>query len=248
MVRGVPLATLKSPVGGPRSTQCRHVGPGHVADVHEVAPLRPVLKDQRCLATIDGAQKETGDTGVWRVERGAWAVDIVIAQGHDRTAGLTPEYPAEVLLLHFRGGVDVARVTWRALTDGRRLEVLAAVGARGFERAGLEAFSPSRYWLDGSATPAPVRPLSVDDHAAGQHKAATEMASSEFPQQSGRRQVVVLHVLGDVVEMQAEADLRRLVADGLGAFEDISPPLRLVQIGAPVVGLLGSDDLEPPCL
>ena len=62
------------------------------------------------------------------------------------------------------------------------------------------------------------------------------MASSEFPQQSGRRQVVVLHVVGDVVEVQAEADLRGLVADGVGAFEDISPQLRLVQIGAPVVG------------
>ena len=59
------------------------------------------------------------------------------------------------------------------------------------------------------------------------------MASSEFPQQSGRRQVVVLHVLGDVVELQAEADLRRLVADGLGAFEDISHISGCVQIGAP---------------
>jgi hypothetical protein len=138
--------------------------------------------------------------------------------------------------LHLRGGVDVARVTWRALTDRRRLEVLSAEGARGFERAGLEAFDPSRYRLDGSATPAPVRPLSVDDHAAGQHKAAVEMASSEFSQQSGRPQVVVLYVLGDVVEVEPEPDLCGLMADGVGAFEDVSPQLRLVQIGAPVMG------------
>jgi hypothetical protein len=138
--------------------------------------------------------------------------------------------------LHLRGGVDVARVAWRAFSDGGRLEILTAERTRRFERAGLEAFGLSRYWLDGSATPAPVRPLSVDDHAAGQHKAATEMPSAEFSQESGRRQVVVLHVLGDVVEVPAEADLRRLMADGVGAFEDISPQLRLVQIGAPVVG------------
>jgi hypothetical protein len=58
-----------------------------------------------------------------------------------------------------------------------------------------------------------VAALAVHDHARREHEAAVEAARGQGPQQLCGREVVVADVGGQVAEIDAQADHRRLVAD-----------------------------------
>ena len=122
-----------------------------------------------------------------------------------------------MLLVELGGGVDVARVGGRGLGDRARLEGAPADRAGRLEAAGVEVGGRARRGGLGAVLGARVAALAVDDHARGEHEPAVEAAGVQRAQQLGRAEVVVGHVLGDVGEVDAEPDHRRLVADGVDA-------------------------------
>ena len=66
---------------------------------------------------------------------------------------------------------------------------------------------------------AAVGALAVDDHAAREHQPPAEAVGRQRPQEHGRREIVLAHVVGDVAEVAAEADHSRLVGDRRHALE-----------------------------
>ena len=105
--------------------------------VDEVAALPAVLEDARCPAVLQGRPEDRGHPAVRRVPRHPRPVHVVVAQGHDRTAGLPAPRRAQMLLRDLGGGVDAARVERGVLGDQSRGE-----RGRADRAAGLE---PSRH-------------------------------------------------------------------------------------------------------
>ena len=66
---------------------------------------------------------------------------------------------------------------------------------------------------------ATVGPLAVDDHAAGEHQPAGEPRWRRASEEHGGGEIVVADVVGDVWEIDAESDHRRLVGDPDHALE-----------------------------
>ena len=62
-----------------------------------------------------------------------------------------------------------------------------------------------------------VAALPVDDHARGQHQPAREAGGGERAQQLRGGEIVVADVVGQVAEVDAEPDHRRLMADSARA-------------------------------
>ena len=85
---------------------------------------------------------------------------------------------------------------------------------------------------------AAVAALAVDDHARGQHERAVEAARGERAQQLRRPEVVVGDVVGDVAEVDAEADHRRLVADRGDAFQRALEHVAVAHVALDELGAL----------
>ena len=83
------------------------------------------------------------------------------------------------------------------------------------ELAGTEVVDQARPRCDRSVVGAARTAVAVDDHAAGEDNAAAERPSPQGVEQDRRADVVVGHVVADVGEVDAQADLGGLMADGI---------------------------------
>ena len=99
------------------ASQRQQVGPGDVVDVDEVAHLAAVLEDPRRLAALERGAEHRRDPAVRRVPGHPGAVDVVVAQGDRRAAGLAGPGRRVVLLGQLAGGVAAARVEPGVLLD-----------------------------------------------------------------------------------------------------------------------------------
>ena len=87
-----------------------------------------------------------------------------------------------------------------------------------------------------------VAALAVDDHARGEHEAPAEAARAASARSScAVREVVVADVVGDVAEVDAEPDHRRLVADGGDAVDAArAATVGIAQVALEPLGAAGS--------
>ena len=166
------------------------------------------------------ADRKIAATPAYGVSRGMpGAVDVVVAQRGRRPAGAARPGGRQVLLRDLAGGVGVARIQPGRLVDE------AGPQPRG-RRPGTAARSdpppgPRRRRGPGATGPcscAGVGALAVDDHRAGEDQ-PTDAGPRHPGQQDGGPEVVVPGVGGQVVEVDAEADHRRLVRDRVDAVE-----------------------------
>src|SRR5437764_11924043 len=119
---------------------------------------------------------------------------------------LAGETTGEVLLLELRRRVHVPGIDRSALGDGPRDERRAALRAERFVAAGGERHWIS-WWRGGLVVRvAPILALAVYDHAAGERHPPTKLHAVQRAQQGCGPEVVVVHVLGDVVEVDAQSD------------------------------------------
>jgi hypothetical protein len=81
-----------------------------------------------------------------------------------------------------------------------------------------------------------VAALAVDHHAGGQDERACEVAVGERSEQLSGGQVVVGNVVGDVAEVRAEADHRRLVADRVDPVDRGAGDVGVAQVGMDELG------------
>src|ERR1041385_113606 len=90
---GVPLPAghVERPSHIRRGLERQDVRPGPVWRVDEVADLRAVLEHAGRLAPLQSAPEDGGDTRIRRVPRHPRPIDIVIAKGDHRRAGLPAE-------------------------------------------------------------------------------------------------------------------------------------------------------------
>ena len=211
-LRGVPLATLNAP--GVAGVERQHVGARRRrARGRSRAAARRPRTPAAARPAASEERKMLATPGVGRVARHPRAVDVVVAQRGDGRARLARERGAQVLLGELGRGVDVARVERRVLGHRLGLERAAADRARRLEAAGVEVLGAragraGRSRAPGSGSgPRRRRPCSRRARAAG------EAARGERAQQHRGAEVVVGDVVGDVAEVDAEADHRRLVAD-----------------------------------
>jgi hypothetical protein len=204
--------------------------------VDEVAPLAAVLEHARGAAGGEGGAEDAGHPGVRRVARHPRAVHVVVAQRGHGHARLVAVRRAQVLLRQLRRRVDAARVERRVLGHRLRRERAPAARAGRLEAAGVEVGGPARRRSDDAVLGARVAALAVDDHARGEHEPARESAPGERPQQLGGRQVVVRHVGGQVVQVDAEAHHRGLVRDVVDAVGDALGDRGVAQVALDPLG------------
>ena len=209
-------AHVERPGRGLGVRQREHVGVGHVPHVHEVTLLRSILED---LGRAPGRVRRAEDrrhAGVGRVLGHPRAVDVVVAQrSGGRSRVLARVGRAQVLLGELRRGVHVARIERMILGDGLGRERSTAVRARWLVATRVEILDLPRAGSHESVRRAPVAALAVDDHRRGQDDTAGERAIMQGAQQDGGAEVVAADVRSDVGEVDAEADLGRLMADGI---------------------------------
>src|SRR5204863_3605317 len=117
---------------------------GDIAHMDEVAPLRTVLEHFRRFTSSQRGCEDRSDPRIGRVARHAGAVDVMIAQCRDRTAGQARPIRRIVLLCDLARGISVARVEWRVLGDECGFESLSAMWTRRFELARRECCFPTR--------------------------------------------------------------------------------------------------------
>ena len=142
---------------------------------------------------------------------------------------------AEAFLGELRRGVHVARVEPVILGHRLGVEWPAAARARRLVAPGVEVGDGARAGTDHAVGDAAVPALAVDDHARRQHDAPGEAALVQRAQQARRAAVVARHVLVDVGEVDAEADLGGLVAHGVDAVEDADPRAGVADVGPAVL-------------
>ncbi len=192
-------------------------GPRHIADVHEVPELGPVLEDPGGAPGLERGTEKRRHPGVGRVARHPRAVDVVVAQRHGLPAGRPGPRPGQVLLRELGGGVDVPRVHRRVLRHEIGGERVAAALAAGLEPARVQVGRLPGRRCRGQAVPrARVGALAVDHHRRSQHEPA-DARPAHGGQQDRRAEVIAACVLRRVVEVDAEADHRGQVADGADA-------------------------------
>ena len=68
---------------------------------------------------------------------------------------------------------------------------------------GLQCCYPPGFGLDETVFGAAVSAFAVDHHAAGEHDPPAELCSMQGSEQHGGAEVVVVHVVDDVVEIDA---------------------------------------------
>ena len=138
---------------------------------------------------------------------------------------------------------------------GAWLERRAAGRAGRLEAAGVEVRGRARRRAHDAVLGAGVAALAVDDHAGGEHQPAGEAARGKRLEQDGGAEVVVADVVGDVLEVAAEADHRRLVThrgharhragDGVRVAEVALDPLGAgVQVVGPLAMRVGQQHVE----
>ncbi len=168
------------------------------------------------------AAKDAGDARVRRVVRHSGTVDIVIAQRCcANLVVLARECAAEMFLVELGRGVDVAGVDGGGLGHGDRRERRAAHGARWLEVALFQCADRAFARAHGAVFRARIRAFAVHDHAAREDEPAREPRVVQRAQQHRRPEVVVRDVLGDVAEVDAEADHGGLMADGIDAADGL---------------------------
>nr|BFF14847.1 hypothetical protein GCM10025699_61500 [Microbacterium flavescens] len=118
-----------------------------------------------------------------------------------------------MLLGQLRDRVDVAGVERGVLGDQLRLEQIARLVAR-VEDAGVEVRDAARRGALGAAVAGAVAALAVDDHRRRDDQ-PVDARSIHRGEHDGGAELVRRHVVGGVLEVDAEADLRRLMADGV---------------------------------
>ena len=119
-----------------------------------------------------------------------------------------------MLLVELGRGVDAARLGRRVLAD--RGAARAAAPQRGQGGSKRPASRSAGARGAGRTSPwrrAQVAALAVDDHAAGEDQRAAEVGARQRREQPRGAEVVGGDVVGDLGEVEAEADHRRLVAD-----------------------------------
>ena len=93
----------------------------------------------------------------------------------------------------------------------------------------------ARRRTDDAVPRGPGNSLAVHDHAARQHQPAPERPAPQRPQERRRADAVGRDVAGDVVEVDAQADHRRLVADRVDAVDRGLHRLDVGDVGEPDV-------------
>jgi hypothetical protein len=94
----------------------------------------------------------------------------------------------------------------------------------------------ARAGSDRTAPRTSVVAFAVDHHAAGQHEATLESDPLEGRQHAGGADIVVLHVLDDIVESDPQAHFGRLMTDGFHTVQEPGPGPRPTNISAAVLG------------
>src|SRR5438552_4880942 len=213
--------------------------------MNEVAALAAIFEHVRRVASGDGAPEDAGHAGVRGVTGHPRPVDVVVSQrGHARPIMLAGESPGEVLVLELRRRVHVPGIDRRAFGHGPRDERRTALLAERFVTAGGERHRIS-WWRGGLLVRvAPISAFAVYDHAAGERHPPTKLNAVERAQEGCRPEVVVVYVVGDVVEVDAQSDHCGLVRDGVDARNrrldrrgvgDVAP-----EIFGPVVAPIGN--------
>jgi hypothetical protein len=123
-----------------------------------------------------------------------------------------------------------------ASSDSARDERVAADWARRLEAPGGEVGRAAWRRAHDPVLGARVATLAVDDHARRQHQPAAEVLLGECTQQHGGAEVVVRDIVGDVADVEAESDHRRLMADRLDAGDRPCRRLRISQVALDPVG------------
>ena len=207
-------AQLTGLAGGQR----RDVRRRHVADMHEIPPLRAVLEDPRRPARLQRGTEDRRDTRVRSVLRHSGAVDIVIPQRQRSAAGQPRPDTSKLLLGHLADRIRIARVKRRGLGDCRRAQAGRAVRAPGLESAQLKVTSRARRGLHPAMCPALVAALAVYHHGRSQHQPGY-LALAHRGEQYSRARDVDVAVARQVCQVRAEADQGGLVADHVDARE-----------------------------
>ncbi len=207
------------------------VGARDVAHVDEVAPLAAVLEHARRAAGGVGGAEDARDAGVGRVARHPRAVDVVVAQrgdGHARLARVTRRTgaPARAWSRRTRCAGPAARPPAPSPAASGRPQR----GQGGSKRPASRSAATRCAGRDHAVLGARVAALAVDDHARGEHEPAGEAARGERAQQLRGGEVVVGDVLGQVAEVDAEPDHRRLVAHVVDAVDRARRDLRVAQV------------------
>ena len=120
----------------------------------------------------------------------------------------------ELLLTDLARRVAVPWLQRRLFADEIGDEGISAHGTRRLEPAALELSRATRARPHVTVAVAPARPFAVDDHRAGQHEPAHPGPRHRGEHDGGAGHVDVC-VVGKVVHVDAEADLRCQVADGI---------------------------------
>ena len=141
-----------------------------------------------------------------------------------------------MLGLDFRGGVHVLRIEPGVLAHGRPGEVGPAPGAPRLEPSIVEIEAVAGSGADLAVLGAAVAALAVDDHRGGDDQAARERAAPQGAQQVRGPAVVVRDIVAHIVEVDAEAHPRGLMADGVDALD------RALQ--RPLVPEVADDELD----
>src|SRR5947209_327780 len=212
--------------------QSKHVGVSDIAHVHEVTRLAAVLKYRGCPARGQGAPEDGRHAGVGGVAGHPRAVDVVVAEGDNSRAGLAAPRLAQMLLVELGRCVHVARIGSRVFCHRlpSQLGPTPRHRAARLEAPGPQILGPPRRRghepVRGTAGPA----VSVHDHAAGQHQPAGEPSPPQDVEEHSRARVVVGDVVGGIAEVDAQAHLCRLMADGIHVFDRAAYDRRVAYI------------------
>ncbi len=215
---GVPAAGVVSgqyPLLGFR-LKSRHVGRGHIPDVHEVPPLAAVLEDARRLTARERGAEEGRDARVRGVAGHSRAVHVVVAQRHGRTAGGPRPSRRQMLLGQLGRRVHVPRVARSVLAHQPRRQLLTTARTPGLETPRVQIGHGTGPGPHRSVPLAGVGALAIDDHRPGEHQPA-HTRGGHGGQQHRRTKVVVRDVVGRVAEPRPQAHLRRLMTHGVHA-------------------------------
>ena len=199
----------RQPAGNRRQGQ--QVGPGHVADVDEVAALAAVLEHPRRHAVLQAGAEDRGHARVGGVARHPRAVHVVVAQPDRDAAGQPRPAGRQVLLRHLARGVGVARIQRRLLADRRSTKRRPAHGAARLEKPRGQVTRVPGQGPHPAMRSAVVGALAVHDHRGGEDQPPDAVPAHRLEQHRGAGDVDV-RVHGQVGQVDAEPDHGGLVA------------------------------------
>ena len=133
------------------------------------------------------------------------------------------------------GGVYVSGFERCSLGNGLGRQWGTAYGTGGFKASGLQGFHSTRRRPHHPVISAQIAPLAVHHHRRGQHESTLKPALVEHQQPRRHAHVVVLHVVGDVAEVDTQAHLARLMTHRIHTHQRPSPRVGIASIGPHVV-------------